>query len=57
MKDSRCVLRGDLPDATLCLLLVKLSASPSKRFVKVVIRPMNRKSRGLKENVEETRSE
>jgi len=53
----RGVLRGDLPDATSCPLLVKPFVSPSKRSVKPVARPANRKSRDLKENVEETRSE
>jgi hypothetical protein len=31
-KDTPFVLRGDLPDATLCPLLFKLSAGPSNRF-------------------------
>lgn len=57
VRDVRSVLRGDLPDATLCLLLVKLSVNPSKRFAKLVVRPVNRKSRSLKEGVEEAQSE
>ena len=57
VKDVRGVLRGDLLDATSCLLLVKLSESPSKRFVKLVAKPVNRKSRDSKEKAEETQSE
>ena len=44
------VLRGDLPDATSQLLLAKSSVSPSKRFVKPVVRSMDRKSRDLTKN-------